>query len=131
MEGEGDNAEKAWREATELLAGARVPTLAHRHTLAKLYMVSGNLYMFRGANGLAETAFDKALATAEKLVLESPEDRAYRFTLAEILSNRGYLAHRSCGGRGGPCIVPRFSRASRKGPPASSKAASRSVSRGA
>jgi tetratricopeptide (TPR) repeat protein len=47
--------------------------------------------MLRGASAAAEADFDKALAAAEQLVRERPLDRAFRFSLAEMLSNRGYL----------------------------------------
>jgi tetratricopeptide (TPR) repeat protein len=79
----------AWDQAAALLAPLADAGPEYRFTLAQLHMVRGNgSFLVPGRRkeyAAAETLIDG-------LIQAHPADRRYRFTLADILTNRAHLA---------------------------------------
>jgi tetratricopeptide (TPR) repeat protein len=89
FKGDTAKAEQTWLQARDVLRPVAAASAQYRETLAKLYMVLGNVHGQTGRFAQMEEDFREAQTLGEAIVKEEPANQVYRFTLAEIRSNQG------------------------------------------
>jgi serine/threonine-protein kinase len=107
VQGRSEQAASAWKQAAELLEPLADKDLTYKHTLAKTFLVLGNLAMYTGKAQESHEAFARGRTLAAQLVRAVPGEAAYRFTLADLWNNEGYLLFQEAGGDEGPVKAPK------------------------
>ena len=89
VQGKVKDAFPAWERAGKLLESQAATGPDYQFTLAQLHMVQGNVAATVAGRREQYAAAERLI---EGLLRDAPGNRDYRFTLAEILNNRTYLA---------------------------------------